>query len=75
MRRKRRLSPEEVQHLLERHHRKREELIGATVLDLSRQGRRPTHDLVARRTGLPVDFLRSRYPTAELLAATVARAG
>lgn len=75
VRRKRRLSPEEVQHLLERRHRKREELIGATVLDLSRQGRRPTHDLVARRTGLPVDFLRSRYPTAEMLAATVARAG
>ncbi len=75
VRRKRRLSPEEVQHLQERRHRKREKLIGDTVLDLSRQGHPPTHDLVARRTGLPVDFLRSRYPTAEMLAATVGRAG
>ena len=30
---------------------------------------------IARRTGLPVDFLRSRYPTVEMLAETVARAG
>lgn len=75
VRKKRRLSPEDVQHLQERRHRKREQLIGATVLDLSRQGQPPTHDLVARRTGLPVDFLRSRYPTAEMLAETVGRAG
>ncbi|MEX5299963.1 riboflavin kinase [Kocuria sp. CPCC 205292] len=75
VRRKRRLSPEDVRHLQERRHRKREQLIGATVLDLSRQGQPPTHDLVARRTGLPVDFLRSRYPTAEMLAETVGRAG
>ena len=75
VRKKRRLSPEDVQHLQERRHRKREQLIGATVLDLRRQGQPPTHDLVARRTGLPVDFLRSRYPTAEMLVETVARAG
>ena len=75
VRRKRQLSPEEVQHLQERRHRKREKLIGDTVLDLGRQGHPPTHDLVAQRTGLPVDFLRSRYPTAEMLAATVGRAG
>ncbi|MFF0903413.1 UNVERIFIED_CONTAM: riboflavin kinase [Kocuria sp. CPCC 205316] len=75
VRKKRRLSPEDVQHLQERRHRKREQLIGATVLDLSRQGQPPTHDLVARRTGLPLAFLRSRYPTAEMLAETVARAG
>jgi hypothetical protein len=75
VRKKRRLSPEDVQHLQEQRHRKREQLIGATVLDLSSQGQPPTHDLVARRTGLPVDFLRSRYPTAEMLAATVGRAG
>ena len=55
----------------ERRSRERETLIGATVLELGRQGHPLTHDLVARRTGLPLGFLRSRYPTPETLMATV----
>ena len=71
VRRKRQRSPEDVKQEQERRSRERETLIGATVLELGRRGHPLTHDLVARRTGLPLGFLRSRYPTPETLMATV----
>lgn len=71
VRKKQRRSPEDVKQRQKQRNQEREVLIGAAVLDLSRQGRPITYDLVARRTGLPLGFLRSHYPTSETLMATV----
>ncbi|MFI7495320.1 riboflavin kinase [Kocuria sp. M4R2S49] len=74
VRKKQRHSPEDVKQRQEQRNQKRETLIGAAVLGLSRQGHPLTYDLVAQRTGLPLGFLRSRYPTPETLMATAQQA-
>jgi len=69
VRKKQQRNPEALEQKQEQRNRKRETLIGETVLELRRQGHPLTHDLVARHTGLPLGFLRSRYPTPETLVA------